>query len=131
MFSRQKVELEHGVLKSIKESIMANLSQQQTADAIRQVMDCYRLCLQCAADCIDRGEGKLALCTKLCEICADSCALCVRCITSAVVQTKQVCVTCADICDACAAECDKGQGIMKECADACRACAATCRQMAA
>jgi hypothetical protein len=61
---------------------MANFDPQQSTEAIQRLRDCYTLCLQCASECIESGDRGRALCTKLCELCADSCNLCVKCITA-------------------------------------------------
>lgn len=108
---------------------MANAGRNH--EAIRKLLDCYRLCLLCEAECLDHYKPELNACIKLCRACADACALCARCIANGLAQTRQIGSTCAELCDACAVECDKGGGIMKECATACRDCAAARRRLAA
>lgn len=109
---------------------MVNPAQNQAA-ALQQVLECYGLCVRCAAECLDQRGPELTDCIKLCHVCADICGVCAQCMANGLSQSRPVCAACAEICDACAAECDKGGGIMKECATACRNCATTCRQMAA
>lgn len=105
---------------------MANPTQQ-SGDTTSTLLECLKLCLQCANECIDQQPG-MKDCIKLCYLCADTCIVCLKCTSTGLAQTKGICNTCADVCDACAAECDKGQaGIMRQCADACRQCASACR----
>jgi hypothetical protein len=109
---------------------MANANER--AQALQTILDCYRLCLECARECTDQGGKEMARCIKLCHACAEACLLCVRLLTSEIPQSKQACQLCADLCDACAAECENMQGeLMRQCAESCRKCADTCRRMAA
>jgi len=108
---------------------MANASPSN--DSTNTVLDCMRLCLQCANECIDHDGKDMANCIKLCQICADTCALCLKCMASGVQVHRPICGACATVCDACAAECSTGAtATMQQCADACTRCAVACREMA-
>ena len=108
---------------------MANTANAQSTQTI---LNCFRLCLECATECVDQGRKENAQCIKLCYACAESCLFCVRLMSSGLPQSKSACQTCAELCEACAAECEKMDGeLMRECAESCRQCAAVCREMAA
>jgi hypothetical protein len=84
------------------------MTDTQHEDAMAQLALCFRLCEECAADCIDQGGASLAQCIKLCLACADSCRLCMKAISYDLAHRKEVCRVCAQLCDDCADECEKG-----------------------
>lgn len=51
-------------------------SRQKHTDTIRKVLECYRLCVLCAAECLEQRKSELNECIKLCEICAGFCGVC-------------------------------------------------------
>lgn len=101
---------------------------------IALTLDCYRVCTEMIAYCLDMGGRHvepshmllLVDCAKICQLNADF-------MMYGSSFHGKTCSLCADICAKCAASCedtDPKDKKMLRCADVCRKCAEACRDMA-
>ena len=102
------------------------------AECITRCLDCFRVCEETAARCLDKGGAHakaehVRLLLDCAEICRTSSAFMMR----GSAQHHVTCGACAKICEACAVSCEamKDDADMKKCAEACRRCAESCKSM--
>ena len=101
--------------------------------AIRDSLDCYRVCVETFVYCIKKG-GKHADPDHLTVLndCMEICNLNASFMIRNSIFSGRTAELCADICEKCAVSCeaiDSADVQMKACAETCRNCSRSCRKV--
>ena len=101
--------------------------------AIRDSLDCYRVCIETITYCLKKG-GRLTEPDHVSILtdCAEVCNLNATFIIRDSIYQGRTAQLCADICEKCAISCETIDPMDVElitCAEICRKCAKSCRQM--
>lgn len=107
---------------------------EQHNKCIQDCLDCYRVCLETKAYCLEKG-GEHAAPSHIQSLddCIELCKTSAHLMIAGSILAPQICDVCADACDRCATSCEamEGDKQMQKCADICRKCEESCDDMAA
>lgn len=100
--------------------------------ALDVISECSRTCSWCADQDMRTADAAMVECVRLCLDCAAVCATTIDLVARASTFYREYCHLSAEICDACAAECEKHlhHEHCRLAAEWCRRCADECRQLA-
>jgi hypothetical protein len=107
------------------------MTNESFDSCIRACDACATACDTCGTACLTEPDVKqMADCIRLDLDCAAICRLASGYMARRSERAATICRICAEICEACAAECAKHPPEhCQRCAQACRACAEECRRM--
>lgn len=106
---------------------------EQKRQCIQDCLDCYRVCLETAAHCLQQGgEHAEAARIQLLLDCAEASQTCASFLLRGSEVHGRLCGICVEVAEQCAQACDELQddAQMQACAETCRRCAQSCRRMA-